>query len=180
MTTKADKKVEQSPPETPQIDKRKPGRPKHSRNWGKRIPVKAGGENGNGNALSHASAKLKKRAFLAALSQVGLVLEACRMVDLSPSTVYHVWRKKENFAEAMDRAIEEGEDRVRLECHEEVKKRAFNKNDGMLYFLTKRHDPRFRDNAPAVNIHTTGPTGIKIVMDDGSDHKIQGSDALKE
>ena len=98
------------------------------------------------------------------------------MVDVSIDTVYGSWRKKQGFAELMEQAIDAGEDMVRLECHEEVKKRAFNRNDGMLYFLTKRHDPRFRDNAPAVNIHTSGPTGIKIIMDDGSEPQTKALD----
>lgn len=176
MTTKIDNKAQLSPPDTPQIEKRKPGRPKHSKNWGTKIPVKAAGGNGGGNSLSRVNARLKKQAFLDALSKVGLATEAARMVDVSIDTVYGSWRKKQGFAELMEQAIDAGEDMVRLECHEEVKKRAFNRNDGMLYFLTKRHDPRFRDNAPAVNIHTSGPTGIKIIMDDGSEPQTKALD----
>ena len=109
-----------------------------------------------------------KEAFLEALARTGEVTDACRIVGIARNTVYQQAKRSSKFAEAFERAREEGEKALLDLLRGHIKYRAIaQRNDGMTYFLTKRLDPRFRDNAPAVNIHTSGPTGIKIIMDEG-------------
>ena len=112
------------------------------------------------------SAKLKKR-FLEALRQCGIATEAARCVGVPIYTIYNGWRRDDpDFVEAMDKATEEGDEQIRLECNQEVKKRAFNGSDGMLYFLTKSRDPRFKDNHQ-LNIGIMSPQSVKILMGSG-------------
>ena len=112
------------------------------------------------------SAKRKKR-FLEALRQCGIATEAAACVGESISTIYGCWRRDDpEFVDAMDKATEEGDEQLRLECNQEVKKRAFSGSDGMLYFLTKSRDFRFKDNHQ-VNIGILSPGSVKILMGSG-------------
>jgi len=117
------------------------------------------------NGLAVRSAKLKKK-FIEALRQCGIATEAALCVGVPISTVYHSWRLKPEFVEAMDLATEHGEEQIRLEGAQEVKRRAFNGNDGMLYFHMKRYEPRYKDSFN-VNVAVVGPASVSIEIDGG-------------
>lgn len=72
------------------------------------------------------------------------------------------------FVEAMDAALDRGADLLADEARREVKRRAFNGNDGMLYFHTKKWDSTYRDNAPHISLAVGGPASVTIFLDDGT------------
>jgi len=116
-----------------------------------------------GNGLTNRSNRRKKR-FLAALAGCGVVEEACLLSNVPVSTVYRSWRLDSAFVEVMTQAHEIGEGVLRSQCIGEVRKRAFGGNDGMLYFITKYVEPRFKDSS-TVNMAVVGPASVKIILD---------------
>ncbi len=119
-----------------------------------------------GNGLIVRQVRLKKR-FLDALAQCGIATEAALCAGVPINTVYHSWREKDQaFVEAMDLARDHGEEQMRLEGAQEVKRRAFNGNDGMLYFHMKRYEPRYKDSFN-VNVGVVGPASVSIEIDGG-------------
>ncbi len=116
-----------------------------------------------GKGLANRSNRRKKR-FLVALASSGVVVEACRESGVPVSTVYRSWRLESEFVLAMDAAHEIGEGVLRSECVGEVARRALEEySDGMLYFLTKRLDPAFKDNY-SVNVGVVSPGSVQIVL----------------
>ncbi len=121
------------------------------------------------NGLRVRSAALKKR-FLEELTISGFVNRAAVRAGACVNTIYGAWRRDDPaFVEAMDLAQEKGEIRIRNEASEEVERRAFEEwNDGMLYFHTKRYDPRYKDSF-SVNVGVVGPASVKIILDGSED-----------
>lgn len=118
---------------------------------------------GTGVGLYNRSNRRKKR-FLSALASCGVVVDACREVGVPVSTVYRTWRLESEFVALMDLAHEVGDDVLRARCTGEVARRAFDeRSDGMLYFLTKRYDPRFKDNH-ALSVGVIAPGSVQIVL----------------
>jgi len=150
--------------------KRKSGRPKGSKNKIRSRAIVGNRQRGNGNGEGPITRKpAAKKAFLLALARCGQVREACEVVNISSGTPYDWARRSEGFSEAMEAAREAGEKVLLDELRGIIKTRATKEsNDGMTYFLTKRLDPRFRDNAPQVNVLAGGPTSVRIFLDDGT------------
>ncbi len=118
---------------------------------------------GAGVALVSRSRRLKKR-FLVALASCGVVVDAARSVGVPTGTVYGSWRGDVEFVAAMDLAHEVGDDVLRAKCTGEVARRAFDeRSDGMLYFLTKRYDPRFKDSH-SLSVGVMCPGSVSIVL----------------
>jgi len=42
-------------------------------------------------------------------------------------------------------------------------------SDNLLMFEVKRRDPAYRDNYPAIDIHSSGPSSVKIVLEGSAD-----------
>ena len=117
----------------------------------------------------------RKKRFLLALAGCGIVQKACKLAGVPVSTVYSSWRRDSpEFIEAMTEAHDVGEQVLRSRCIGEVEERAFAGNDGMLYFITKYIEPRFKDSS-TVNVGVVGPASVKIVLD-GDDDAISESD----
>jgi len=140
-------------------------------------------------------AHLKKKDFLEALRATGLVTDACKIARIARRTPYDWAQKSEEFAEAMEAARAEGEmvllDEVRKEARRrgiegwddpivyqgKISKRKDPKtgemvpltvrrwSDNLLMFWGKYLDARFRDNFPAIDIRSSGPSSVSIVLD---------------
>jgi len=131
-----------------------------------------------GNGLAVRSVRRKKR-FLLALAGCGIVDKACKLSNVPLSTVYSSWRKDDaEFVEAMTQAHDVGEGVLRSRCIGEVENRAFNGNDGMLYFITKYVEPRFKDSS-TVNVGVVGPASVSIEIDGGQHAIPEQSDENK-
>ncbi len=123
------------------------------------------GKGGGAGVALMSRSRARKKRFLSKLAACGVVVEAAEASGVPTGTVYGSWRQTDpDFVAAMDAAVEVGEDVLRSKCVGEVKVRAFDKsNDGMLYFLTKRLDPRFKDNY-SVNVGVVSPGSVQIVL----------------
>jgi len=133
-------------------------------------------------------AHLKKKDFLEALRATGLVTDACKIARIARRTPYDWAQKSGEFAEAMEAARAEGEMVLLDEVQREVRRRGLEGleeplvyqgrltgdtvrrwSDNLLMFWAKYLDPRFRDNYPAIDIRSTGPTSVKIVLAGSAD-----------
>ncbi len=125
-------------------------------------------------------------AFLAALRTCGNVFRAAKMVGIHEDMPYHWRRNDEQFAVAMEKAREEGEEVLAYQLLDEARRRGLEGieephfyqgrmvghirrySDNLLMFKIKGLMPQFRDNFPAVNILGQGPTSVTIELDPGS------------
>lgn len=129
-----------------------------------------GGPKGGGVGVRRQirSRRLKK-AFLLALAGCGRVAMAARQAKVPVGTVWGSWRSDADFVAAFDKAREAGEAVMGSECFEEVGRRAFEEfNDLMLIFITKRLDPRFKDNH-SISVGVSGPGSVQIILEGGAD-----------
>ena len=126
-------------------------------------------------------------AFLAALRTCGNVFRAAKMVGIHEDMPYHWRRNDEQFAVAMEKAREEGEEVLAYQLLDEARRRGLEGieephfyqgrmvghirrySDNLLMFKIKGLMPQFRDNFPAIDIRSTGPTSVKIVLEGSAD-----------
>ena len=115
--------------------------------------------------------KLNQQRFLTALTDCGQHKQAAALADISLRQIYHWANTSDTFAKRLAEAEMLGS-RVELaECRAEVRSRALaGKEDpgstNLLMFLTKKHDPTFRDNTPSVQFN--GPVQINFNIDSNS------------
>jgi len=125
-------------------------------------------------------------AFLAALRTCGNVFRAAKMVGIHEDMPYHWRRNDEQFAAAMEKAREEGEEVLAYQLLDEARRRGLEGvlephfyqgrkvahirrySDNLLMFKIKGLMPQFRDNFPAINILGQGPKSVSIELDPGS------------
>jgi hypothetical protein len=94
---------------------------------------------------------------------------AARQVGVPIGTVWGSWRQDADFLAAFELARSAGEAVFSSECFDEVGRRAFEEcNDGMLYFITKRLDHRFKDSV-SVSVGVSGPGSVQIILEGGPD-----------
>ncbi len=126
----------------------------------------------------------KRETFLTELRQSGNVAAAARKAGMSTSTAYRM-AKNPDFSEAFEAARTEGEEALAYRLLEEARRRAEDGverpvfyqgkvcgtireySDLLLMFKIKGLMPKFRDNFPAIDIHASGPSSIRIYLDDG-------------
>ncbi len=126
-----------------------------------------------------------QKAFLGALRTCGNVFRAAKMVGIHEDMPYHWRRNDEQFMAAMEKAREEGEEALGYQLLDEARRRGLEGieephfyqgrmvghirrySDNLLMFKIKGLMPQFRDNFPAIDIHSSGPASIKIVLSSG-------------
>ncbi len=126
----------------------------------------------------------KRRGFLAALRESGNVVKAAREAGVSTSAAYRL-SKHPDYSEAFEAAKAEGEQALAYRLLEEARRRGEEGvlepvfyqgqevgrirkfSDNLLMFQIKGLMPQFRDNFPAIDIHSSGPASIKIVLSSG-------------
>ncbi len=121
-----------------------------------------------GSGAGTIRSKRRKKRFLLALARCGVVVRACEASGVPVATVYSSWRPDDPaFVADMARAHDIGEGVLRSRCIGAVEERALNmKSDGMLYFLTKYLEPRFKDGVN-VGVQVSGPGSVEILLDHG-------------
>ncbi len=128
-----------------------------------------------------------QKAFLDALRTCGNVFRAAKMVRIHEDMPYHWRRNDEQFAVAMEKAREEGEEVLAYQLLDEARRRGLEGieephfyqgrmvghirrySDNLLMFKIKGLRPQFRDNFPAIDIHASGPASVKIVLAGSAD-----------
>ena len=129
------------------------------------------------NATPLALTRAKQQTYLQQFSLTGSHAKACTAAQIDLSTPKQWSYKSELFQKAWDRARELGEavvlsryetsmDAVCLENPEvQQNPETYAKIQNSMFFRMKRLDPRYRDNAPQVNI-VTGALSIVSTLDD--------------
>ena len=125
----------------------------------------------------------KKQRFLSALRESGNVVRAAREAGIGVSTAYQL-SKHPDYTEIFEAAKAEGEQALAYRLLEEARRRAEEGvlepvfyqgqevgmvrkySDNLLMFKIKGLMPHFRDNFPAIDIHSTGPTSVRIELED--------------
>ncbi len=143
--------------------------------------------------------KLAQESFLEALKTTGEVAEACEIVGIARRTPYDWSQKSEKFADTMEAAAKQGKQTLLAGVRKEIKLRGLDGkeelvihqgkvsmiedpetgemvplkvkkfSDVLLMFYAKRLDPEFKDNFPAIDIHSSGPGSVKIVLAGSAD-----------
>ncbi len=101
-------------------------------------------------------------AFLAALSQTGIILDACEFADVSRETVRRHRHENPAFDEAFQDARRDAGDRLRRRYHQ----RAEQQSDRAMEFLLKTLDPdEYRETS---RLEVTGEKGgpVKVQLSD--------------
>ncbi len=137
-------------------------------------------------ANSRAGILKKRRGLLAALRESGNVVKAAREAGMSTSAAYRL-SKHPDYSEAFEAAKAEGEQALAYRLLEEARRRAEEGvlepvfyqgqevgmvrkySDNLLMFKIKGLMPHFRDNYPAIDIHSSGPSSVKIVLEGSAD-----------
>jgi len=140
-----------------------------------------------------------KTRLLEARRATDYLTEACKIAGVGVRTVYDWKERDEAFVEAYEAAKQQADAVHLEELRKEVKRRGFHGveepviyggkprmvkdpvtgkmipltvrrySDNLLMFEVKRRDPAYRDNFPAIDIHSTGPTSVKIVLEGSAD-----------
>ena len=108
-----------------------------------------------------------QKSFLAALSQTGTIIAACRLIGIDNHTPGRWIRKYPKFKEEFDSVKEHAEQYlIKDQIEEQFYQRALaGKEDGQSaiigMFTLKKIDPRYRDNAQ-VSVQLQGPVAIQF------------------
>ncbi len=99
----------------------------------------------------------------------GNVTLACRLGGIGRRTVYDWSAKDEKFTERMEEARTTGEEMRADELEAVLDKKALaGKSEIAAFFRLKGIRPgKYRDNAPHINVHASGPSSVRIYLDDG-------------
>ena len=121
-----------------------------------------------------AQTRVQQSLFLKALAVSGTVKAACARVNIPSVKCVYEWASASKvFSKRFDEAREKGEKRLLLRYEEHLDETLlpelampiedFSRTQISRMFRMKRLDPRYRDNAPAVNVNV-GPVAIQFVM----------------
>ncbi len=140
-----------------------------------------------------------KARLLEARRATDYLTEACKIAGVGVRTVYDWKESDEAFAEAYEAAKQQADAVYLEELRKEVKRRGLHGveepviyggkprmvkdpvtgkmvpltvrrfSDNLLMFEVKRRDPAYRDNYPAIDIHSSGPSSVKIVLEGSAD-----------
>jgi hypothetical protein len=139
----------------------------------------------------------KKQKFLSALRESGNVVRAAREAGIGVSTAYQL-SKHPDYTEIFEAAKAEGEQALAYRLLEEARRRAEEGvlepvfyqgqevgmvrkySDNLLMFKIKGLMPHFRDNFPAIGIHSMGPTSVTIELCPGKASEPPATDGESE
>ena len=140
-------------------------------------------------------AESDRKAFLEALRTCGgNVFRAAKTACIHEDMPYKWRRKNEEFAIAMEEARSQGEELLAYELLEEARRRGLEGtlephfyqgrevghirrySDNLLMFKIKGLMPKFRDNFPAIDIHASGPSSIRIFLDETPTSSLPAND----
>ncbi len=140
-----------------------------------------------------------KARLLEARRATDYLTEACKIAGVGVRTVYDWKERDEAFVEAYEAAKQQADAVHLEELRKEVKRRGLHGveepviyggkprmvkdpvtgkmvpltvrrfSDNLLMFEVKRRDPAYRDNFPAIDIHASGPSSVKIVLAGSAD-----------
>ncbi len=128
----------------------------------------------------------KKQRFLSALRESGNVVRAAREAGIGVSTAYQL-SKHPDYTEIFEAAKAEGEQALAYRLLEEARRRAEEGvlepvfyqgqevgtvrkySDNLLMFKIKGLLPQYRENFPAIDIYSSGPTSVSIMLEGSAD-----------
>ena len=108
----------------------------------------------------------KKRAFLLAYMQTGVVTAAAKAAKIDRRTVYNWLDSDPDFAEAMEQAKEAVVDMLE---HEAIKRATTGKSDTLLIFLLKGMKPEKYSDRLRAEIEHSGGINVEIAIPDEVD-----------
>ena len=113
--------------------------------------------------------RASQKAFLAALTQTGTIISACRLIGIDNHTVSRWLRKYPKFQDEFAQAKDHAEQYVVKDAIEDhfYRRALAGKEDGQSaiigMFTLKKIDPRYKDSNNSVVLH--GPVQINFALD---------------